>query len=278
MTEEAEVAPEATIEAVPVSQEAASEATENTEGQPEGPPTGSGEEKPRETSEERRARRKAYDQKLREDAEAARREAKTERSRSERILASTGEPPKESEFADPFEYAAALGAYKARQSGAQHDARFMNDDATAAEQRANDAEGRRLELRLDAFRDQADEAKKIYADFDRVVAIAADPRFVSPALSEMVLDSEQAADLAYHLGKNPALALNLSQMPPLMAARELGRIEATLSVPKPKTQTNAPSPISPVNGRGGKPTKSAEEMTLAEFVAWRESGGTPTKG
>lgn len=277
MDEEAEVALEAASEAVPAAQ--ASEATENTEGQAEGQ-TAEGEqpEERKSAAAERRERRKAHEQKLRDEADAARRDAEAERRRSERILASTGTPPNEADFADPIEYSAALGAYKARQEGARSDARFMDEDAKAAEDRARAAEQQRIGLRVEAFRDQADEVKKVYADFDQVVALASDKRFVSDDLSLMILESDQAADLAYHLGKNPALAVHLSKLPPVAAARELGRIEASLAPPKPKTATKAPDPINPVNGRGAAPAKSVENMTLAEFAAWREAGGAPTKG
>ncbi len=277
MDEKAEVALEATSEAVPVEQ--ASEATENTEGQAQSQPAeGEPPEERKTAAQERRERRKAHEQSLRDEAEAARRDAEAERRRSERILASTGQPPNEADFSDPIEYSAALGAYKARSEGARTDARFLDEDAKAAETRARDAEQRRIGLRVEAFRDQADEAKKVYADFDQVVALASDRRFVSDDLSLMILESDQAADLAYHLGKNPALAVQLSGMPPVAAARELGRIEASLASPKVRPPTKAPEPINPVNGRGAAPAKSVENMTLAEFAAWREAGGAPTKG
>lgn len=277
MDEEAEVALEATSEAVPVEQ--ASEATENTEGQAQSQPAeGEPPEERKTAAQERRERRKAHEQSLRDEAEAARRDAEAERRRSERILASTGTPPNEADFADPIEYSAALGAYKARQDGARTDARFLSEDAKAAEARAHAAEQQRVGLRVEAFRDQAEEAKKVYADFDQVVALASDRRFVSDDLSLMILESDQSADLAYHLGKNPALAVQLSQMSPVAAARELGRIEATLAPPKPKTATKAPDPINPVTGRAATPAKDINSMSLAEFAAWREAGGSPTKG
>ena len=271
MTEEISAAQVAADEVV--AEEAEANAVEATQEQPPAEADAGKSE-----AAQRRERRKAHEQKLREDAEAARKAAESERQRRERILAATGEAPKEADFPDPIEYAAALGAYKFRQSDAQSGARFMAEDAQAADDRAAQADAERRHLRAQAFAEESSEARKVYADYDQALAIAADPSIVSRPLSEMVLESDRAADVAYFLGKNPAVAVQLSRMAPVDAARELGRIEARIATPQPKTQTNAPAPISPVNGRGAAPTKRSEEMSLAEFTAWRESGGIPTKG
>ena len=57
-----------------------------------------------------------------------------------------------------------------------------------------------------------------------------------------LVQADQPADLAYHLGKNPDLARSLSSMPPQAAAYALGKIAAGLQVPQPKIASNAPPP------------------------------------
>lgn len=273
MDNEAEVAQAATTEAV-VSQETASEATENTEGQVENQPAEASVEtdaKDKADKESRHDRRKAYEKKLRESEEAAKAEAARERSKVERILALTGEKPNESDFDDPLAFAAALGAYNYRQASTKTDASLHEDDAKAADTRATEAEQARMKSRVDAFEDQAKEARKTYPDFEQALAVAADPKFVSMGLSVMILESEQAADLAYHIGKNPALAVSLSQLPPIAAARELGRIEASISLPQPKTQTGAPEPITPTRGTGSA-RRSADAMSYDEYAKARRDG------
>ena len=267
MTDETGVAQEATEKVIAevVTDETASEATENTEGQ-EDPPAS--EEEKTSAAKERRERRKAHEQKLREDTEAARRDAEHWRARAERLKNTSGEPPKEAEFSDPIEYAAALGAYKARQSSVTSDAALLDEDAKAADAKAAALEGERLRQRQEVYAEDREQAKARYADLDQVLAVAANPAFVSNDLAMMVLESDQPVDLAYHLGKNPALALQLSQMHPISAARELGRIEASLSRPQQKTQTAAPPPVTPIRGRA-TPGRNPETMSYAEYKAWR---------
>lgn len=260
-----------------VSQETTSEVTENTQGQDATPPAEV--ETPEKTaSKERRERRKAHEQKLREDAARAKSEADALRQRVARMNAAKGEPPKESDFGDSIEYVATKAAYNAREMVARQEAALIDADVKAFEAQAEAAEKARQGQLLESYREQAQEAKERYADFDQVVAVAMNPTIVSQDLSLLVLESDRSADIAYHLGKNPALALQLSQMPPIMAARELGRLEAALSVPAPKTQSNAPAPINPVTGKGATAAKSPDQMSLAEFAAWRAAGGVIEKG
>jgi hypothetical protein len=268
MAEQEVVAPS---EAAPevVSQETASEVTENTEGQETPPAEGQPEEKT--ASQERRERRKAHEQRLRDEAEQARREAETLRKRMDRIKAATGEPPKEGDFSDTIEYAAAVGAYKARAEAARVDATLIEDDAKEFDRRATEAEQARRQERDKAFVDAASEARERYADFDQVVAVTARSDVLSHEMADMVLESEIPADLAYHLGKHPEVARQLSQLPPLIAAREIGRIEARLSAPPPRIQTNAPPPITPVNATG-KASKAVDEMSMDEYIAARKAG------
>ena len=57
----------------------------------------------------------------------------------------------------------------------------------------------------------------------------------------------------------------------MMAAKELGRIEATLDAPKPRTQSKAPPPAKTVNGGRSLATKNPDDMTMDEWLAWRET-------
>ena len=79
--------------------------------------------------------------------------------------------------------------------------------------------------------------------------------------------------MLYHLGQNRALAAQIAKLPLAEAARAIGRIEASLQAPKPRTETQAPNPIAPVRGSVGA-TRDPAKMSFAEFKAFRESGGT----
>lgn len=244
--------------------------TEATEGQ-ETPPAEDDSPEKKSASQERRERRKMHEQRLKEEAEAARRDAATARAKRDRIL-NSGEQPKEEDFADVVEYAATLGAWKARQMAAQFDIKSIEDDAKAADSIAEKRDQERLKERYDAYDENKAEARTRYADLDAALVVAADPSVVSRELSLMVLESDQAADLAYFLGKNPSVARQLSQMPPQQAAWQLGRIEASITPPKARTETNAPPPISSVKG-AGTATKDPDKMSPQEWRTFREKGG-----
>lgn len=285
MSAQAEAAPsEAARESI-VSPEAASEATENTEGQiADQPAEGEGAEQPADKPEDkpdrksesakRRERRRADEQRLMSEAEEARKDAKRTRERLDRIKAAhAGEvQPKEADFADPIEYAAASALWKQRQSDARREASDLEQEATQHDTRAKEIEDQNRQERLAEFQAQIPEARGRYADFDAIIAIAQRAEIVAPHVADLVLEGDSAADVAYYLGSNQDIARQISRMPPLAAARELGRIEALLSRPQPKTQTNAPDPITPVKP-GGTAVKDPAKMSATEYRAWREGGG-----
>jgi hypothetical protein len=231
-----------------------------------------GEDETKTRSKERRERRKAHEQKLKEDAASARREAVELRRQNEQLLARVKgkAPPREDDPDDPFGINRAL--HKQREEDANERGRELEERATDAERRAQALAEERMRTRMEAYGEQRAEAKKSYADFDDVIAVASRSDVVAPHIAEMVIESDQAADVAYYLGKNPALARQISQMAPLEAARELGRIEARVTRPKPRTETTAPDPIAPVRGKASA-GKDPDKMTPQEWRTWRESGG-----
>ncbi len=244
------------------------------EGQADTPPADAEAEAEKTRSQERRERRKAQETRQKEEAaEAARREvdAITRLQRFKRAAEGITEP-KEAEFNDPLEYAAAKGAFHAAKMAAQLQVREAEDDISDLGKRSADRENQRMQTRIAAINEDMPEARLRYADFDKAFDVAKRPDVVAPFLSDIILDSEKPLDLAYHLGTHPEVARQLSQMAPLAAAREIGRLEASLGVPKPKLQSSAPSPISPVKG-GGTVSKSPESMSFKEFKAYREAGG-----
>lgn len=72
---------------------------------------------------------------------------------------------------------------------------------------------------------------------------------ITDSIAEIVMESEMSAELAYHLGKNRQVALNLARLPPLQQAREIGRIEAKLAAkPTPAATSAAPPPAPKLGG------------------------------
>lgn len=110
-------------------------------------------------------------------------------------------------------------------------------------------------------------------DFDEVMENVEDVS-LSQAATDAILDSDIGPNVLYHIAKNPEIAEKLSEMKPIAAIKEIGRIESELSAPSKKEvkkQTKAPAPLKTVK-RGGKSTVNLNDPNLsqAEFEAVRE--------
>lgn len=274
MTDEQQTpAPEAGDEAVREDQTSASEATENTEGQTDDQPADPDGAKPEgeevSASKARRERRKAEMQRLREEADAARRAKEEAEARRDKIKAQAEQsstPPKESSFTDYNEYLIALGAYQAARGWDERQSREAEEQVSQHDQRLQAVERQRQAELAQEWAAQVEDAQTRYADFDRVVN---DPNLpIAQHVAGMIQTADNGADLAYYLGTHRDEAARISQMPPMEAARALGRIEARLSLPKPKTTTETPDPIDPVRPKATA-AKDPSKMSMAEYRKWR---------
>lgn len=225
-------------------------------------------------TQKRRERRKAQEQRILEEKTAAETKAQDLDQRLKRVQAAAAghQEPKESDYTDIGAYWAAMGAFNYARQVAQTAVSEVAAEAEHAKETVRRAEAAHIQGRQDAFADAEQDARKRYTDYD---AVARNPSvMIAPALAQMILASDQPADLAYHVAKDPALAMQLSNMPPLAAARELGRIEARMSVPQPNIASNAPPPINPVKP-GGTATKDISKMSGSEYIAARAAGWRP---
>ncbi len=265
MDEEIELAPEAGLEVVQPDegQEATTDAAEVA---PE-------DEKTR--TQKRRERERAARERAFAETQAARNAEAEATARLDRIRnAGTSETqPTADEYPDPIEHAAALAVWKQSR-------RMIDREATAAEAEVTTARAKAAaaEQAADAelgkiWAEHVTDARTRYADFAAVVERPDLP--IGPALAKEILQSEAPADLAYEIAKNPDLLARLNTLNAVQMAREIGRIEAKLSAPRPRTATNAPEPITPVRG-GASASKDPAKMTAAEYAAWRSAGGTFT--
>jgi len=93
---------------------------------------------------------------------------------------------------------------------------------------------------------------------------------VSRDFLELATSSDAGAKLLNHLGANLEEAERIASLSPVQMARELTRLEFKLSQPTVKPVSNAPAPISPINGTKGG-SKSPDEMTDVEFAKWRKT-------
>ncbi len=152
---------------------------------------------------------------------------------------------------DPDAYYEALVDWRA-------DAKFKEREAVAAFEAKQAAE----RSEADKIKDWFDAAEAKYPDFptrERMPNLA-----ISPAMADAIMDSDKGHEIAYHLGKNPAEAARIAKLSPVAAIREIGKLEDKLSKLPPKTITNAPPPIKPVEA-GAATTVDPSEMDPADF-------------
>ncbi len=248
--------------------EAVEAETPETEGQEGDQP----EEQKLSAAKERREREKAAKIRLREELASTRTAAEAAEALANRLRAAISgkAEPKEADFPDPYDYMAAKAAFLTKKD-------FQTDriDDATAEARAAKDHAAQLMAEEQALIDQAwvESAKSAagrYADFQKVVsAPGLFPQ--GTAMVDIIKGSDVAGDLAYAIAQDKALHDDLLHMTPVEAARTIGRLEASLSGPKPRTSTQAPNPIQPVHGRGAA-AKSPENMSMDEWIAARKSG------
>lgn len=144
--------------------------------------------------------------------------------------------------------------------------KILDRQRAATEGRLKQAEVRSAEVMLSTWDDMKSEARERIPDFDSVVT---DRTPIHPRLAPLIVESEQGADIAYWLGKNPEAARKLYQQfetAPQRALVELGRIEAKLSAPPPKSVTKAPAPA-PILSGGANPLQFDPSRASVDDVA-----------
>lgn len=152
------------------------------------------------------------------------------------------------------------------------------DDARAyaealAEQKAQELLARREHSQvLESYYEREEDARAKYDDFEQV---AYNPKLaVTEVMAQTIQLSDIGPDLIYHLGTNPKEAERIARMPPVLQAKEIGKLEAKLaSNPPAKRTSTAPAPIAPVTARsttGGNydttDPRSVKTMSTSEWI------------
>ena len=120
-----------------------------------------------------------------------------------------------------------------------------------AKQREQVSQSFQTEL-VSKWEEKVDKSLDKYDDYQEVVG---ELKPVSP-LIVAIMDAENGPDIAYYLGKHLDEAKRLAALPHVSQIREIGRLEAKLSLApaKPITPSKAPPPITPVTGAASTAT------------------------
>ena len=162
----------------------------------------------------------------------AREQRKWEREQAQRLAEQQARqpvapPPAPDDFENAQAYAEALAEQKAQELLARRE---------AARQQA---------ALLEAYQDREEDARSKYDDFEQV---AYNPNLpVTDYMAQAIQASDIGPDVIYHLGTNPKEAQRIANLPPILQAKEIGKIEAKLADNPPTKRTStAPAPLAPV--------------------------------
>jgi hypothetical protein len=272
MTDEAGAAAPATEQAAPSAPAAAEQATPkietlpnpNVQSDPENAEPKAQETAPKEEeTEPDEPKRLTRNQRLQRKAArlstmVAEQAAELERLRQATDKSDAESEPKEADYnGDWTKFQADYAAWRAAKTVSQ---KFTEREQRDAEQRLRE---RRQEA-ADEFLERSEQIKAAVSDFDEVIgAFEKSGGKFAPHVVEELMESEKGPMLAYTLAKSPGLAAQLNALSPRDAAREIGRLEAKVSLPQPKKQTQAPAPLSTITG-GAAPTKSLVDLAKSE--------------
>jgi len=125
-----------------------------------------------------------------------------------------------------------------------------------------------------AFLQKEAAVRKDYADYDNAIAESADVRIPADIVPS-IITSEYGPDIRYYLAKNPDVAQALNHVPPYVAIKEIGRIEAAIAAQRYTAQTRntrqtkTPPPIAPVRS-GDAAQHDLDKLPMKDFIKRRE--------
>lgn len=189
-------------------------------------------------------------------------QSKPEEKTEEKKVINNDNRPSVDDFDEYEDYLEALVEYKAEEKIREKESKENEKAKLTKEQEKAQEFGQKL----NSFREQT-------PDFDEVMEEVEDME-VSAATKEAIVYSENGPALMYELAKNPSELERINSLPPILAAKEIGKLEASLEKPvnkEIKTKTKAPRPIKPVGRGGSKVSKDISDpnLTQAEYEQLR---------
>ena len=127
------------------------------------------------------------------------------------------------------------------------------------------------ELKARTVREKIEDAEERFPGFRSKVIREEVP--ITGHMAEAMMASPYFAEIGIALAENPHEARAIASMSVVEQYMEIGRMSERMSKPAPKRTTQAPEPIKPITGGGAPVAKRPEDMSYAEFKAYREKGG-----
>jgi hypothetical protein len=164
---------------------------------------------------------------------------------------------------DEMKYQAALIDYAAQEAERRTLERIREDQT-----RTQQAQGR------SAFEKRQAEFLQAMPDYRAKVLEDRNLPISTPML-EVIVESDQGPAIAYYLAENRDLAEQIARLPPVQAARAIGRIEARLEANRPAAAPQAPpvskAPPPPPRIEATEPAvdKDPDQMSPEAWLKWR---------
>lgn len=179
-------------------------------------------------------------------------------------------PPDPTQYNDWAAYTRDLARYEASQ--------VMRQSQEAEVQAAREQQQRQAQamaqhahrVREATINAAAEQGVEKYPDFAKVITNPALPRLrdAHPAVVDALAYSENATDLMYYFGKNPAEAQRVMALHPTLAIRELGKLEAKLASGTVQLSNAAP-PIERVRGGSNAPDPLSDRSSIDTWMKAR---------
>jgi hypothetical protein len=209
--------------------------------------------------------------------------------------------PTEDDYPSFADYMEALTDWKLAQNTAATEQRViarLQQERQQAAQQQWDAQQRAVQVQAEQdYLGRLAQAREAYPDYNEVLASATHLP-VTAEVQLVIQNSPVGVDLGYHLMKHPAELDRITRLPPAAQFIEMGKLEALherglltpsappatsrpgadvrppAGVPAPRpVASRAPAPPPRVNPSAVTPSKDPEQMTYAEYAAWRAAGG-----
>lgn len=174
--------------------------------------------------------------------------------------------PDPQHYANYDDYIVELGQWGARQEAKALHSKTL-EQARLAKEQSEHAQ------RVEAFNAKAQEVVGKYTDFADVAFDKTVP--ITDVMADAILTSDVGPEVSYFLGKNRDEAARISRLNPIQQVREIAKIETRIAAGAPSKTTAAPPPPSTVGGSTPGTHKDPSQMSMAEFVKWREQSNKP---
>ncbi len=226
--------------------------------------------------------KKAVNALSRRDKKIGKLQAEKQRLLEENEQLKKGHTPKENnstEFKKPNpddyktwgEYLDARDDYNEKRAEQIAEKKLSESRSKDTEVKTKNIDAEILDERMKRRAELADEARKTFPDFDKVLDKAWENVQLLPHVIEVIDEADNGANAIYALAKEGFDLNELNDLTPAKAAMLIARYEDKgLELTKKKQVTNAPAPLSPNKGNGSAGSALASR-SVEELLKWQAS-------